>query len=57
MAKETCDEHTGCVVQINANKEAIVKISELIEKVRNRPPIWVTFIFMIMTGVIGWLIK
>ncbi len=54
---EKCDEHTGCVTQIKTNKENIDKIFEMLEKIRNRPPIYVSFLFAVLTGIIGWLLK
>jgi len=33
------------------------KVDTILDKIRNRPPVWVTFLFMFMTGVVGWLIS
>lgn len=55
--KEFCNEHSGCVTQIETNKDNIEKIYELIDKIRNRLPVWVTFVFMLMAGVVGWLLR
>lgn len=33
------------------------KIWEAIDRLKNRPPIWVTFIFTLMSAVIGYLAK
>ena len=57
MAKEKCDDHTGCVNQITTNKENIIKIFELVEKVRNRLPNWATLLISVLTLLIGWLLS
>lgn len=28
-----------------------------IDKIKNRPPVWVTFLFMSLTALIGYLVK
>ena len=38
-------------------KEVKNTLKELMDKVNNRLPIWVTVTFMLLTGVIGWLVK
>ena len=57
MAKEKCDEHSGCVNQIDTNKRNIETLFERITKVENRPPVWITLLFTAAVGVIGWLVK
>ena len=57
MKAEKCEEHSGCVTQIETNKENIEKIYEIVEKIRNRPPVWVSLALTVAVGVIGWLIK
>lgn len=32
-------------------------LEEMLDKVRNRLPIWATLMFALLTGVIGWLVK
>ena len=54
---EKCDDHTGCVNQINTNKENIAKIYDLIEKIRNRLPNWATVLISLLTLLIGWLVS
>ncbi len=61
---EHCKEHTDCMVQMKANtestkrnKEDIVTIFELMEKIRSRLPNYATVIFAILTLIIGWLLQ
>ena len=54
---EKCDEHTGCVKDINRNTEDIQKIYELVEKIRNRLPNWATAIISVLTLLIGLLVR
>lgn len=57
MAKEECFYHTGHEARIKKTEDDIVNIYALIEKVRNRLPVWATVCFAILTGIIGWLLK
>jgi len=57
MTVEKCTEHTGCVNQINTNKDNIEKIYEILEKVRNRPPVWASLLISVLALVIGWLLS
>ena len=57
MAKEKCDEHSGCINQIETNKGNIATLFESIRKVENRPPVWMSLIFAVAIGAIGWLLK
>ena len=54
---QKCDEHTGCVKEIQRNATDIQKIYELVEKIRNRLPNWATALISILTLLIGWLIS
>lgn len=54
---EHCDEHSGCKTQIETNKDNIDKIYELIEKIQNRPPVYISFLFGLLMGAIGWLLR
>jgi len=54
---EHCKFHSGIEARTDKNEKDIVNIYELIEKIRQRPPVWATFTFSIMTFVIGWLIS
>ena len=57
MAKEHCDEHSGCVTQIQVNKENIETLFTCVEKIKNRPPVWMSLAFAVAIGVVGWLAK
>ena len=55
--KDTCKEHSGCVTQIETNRTNIEKLFESVEKIKNRPPVWMSLIFAASLGVIGYLLK
>lgn len=57
MGKEKCEEHSGCMNQINTNKSNISILFESVEKIKNRPPVWMSLAFAAALGVIGWLMK
>ena len=57
MAKEKCDEHSGCINQIETNKDNISTLFDAVEKIKNRPPVWMSLAFAVALGGIGWLIK
>ena len=57
MAKEKCDEHSGCINQVKTNREEIVKLWTVVDRIQNRPPVWMSLAFAVALGVIGWLIK
>ena len=57
MAKEKCEDHSGCVTQIATNKGNIVTLFASVEKIKNRPPVWMSLSFAVAIGVIGWLVK
>jgi hypothetical protein len=38
-------------------EEQLDKMWTAIDKIKNRPPVWVTFLFMTLTALIGYLIK
>jgi hypothetical protein len=42
---------------ITAIEKRQVRMEDILDKVRNRPPVWITFVMAILTGVIGWLLK
>ena len=48
---------SGLNVMVKNNKERLDKLDVILDKVRNRPPVWMTFMFAGLTLVIGWLIK
>jgi hypothetical protein len=57
MAKEYCDEHSGCVNQIETNKSNISTLFVSVEKIKNRPPVWMSLAFAVAIGAIGWFAK
>lgn len=57
MGKEKCEEHSGCTTQISTNKGNIETLFESVEKIKNRPPVWMSLAFAVTVGIIGWLIK
>ena len=38
-----CEEHSGCIARIDGIEETIKRLDIVIEKMRNRPPVWATF--------------
>lgn len=54
---DKCSEHSGCLNQINTNKGNIEILFESVEKIKNRPPVWMTLAFSVAVGVVGWLLK
>lgn len=56
MTKEHCDAHSGLVNQIETNKKDITTLFEIVEKIRARPPVWMSLSFSAALLVIGWLI-
>ena len=57
MSKEKCDEHSGCKNQIENNKQNIETLFISVDKIKNRPPVWMSLAFAVAVGVIGWLMK
>jgi hypothetical protein len=57
MEKQHCPEHSGCITQIETNKVNIATIFVSVEKIKNRPPVWMSLAFAAALGVIGWLAK
>jgi len=43
--------------KLEQHEKRLDKIDTILDKVRNRPPIWCTFAFGALFGVIGWLIR
>ena len=54
---QKCEEHSGCTTQIETNKTNIEKLFEAVDKIKNRPPVWMSLVFAAAVGAIGWLIK
>lgn len=52
-----CEEHSGCTTDIKNNKNNIEKLFTAVDKIKNRPPVWMSLTFAVSIGVIGWLIK
>lgn len=52
-----CDAHSGIQNQVTTNKEDIQTLYNLVDKIRNRPPVWMSLAFAAALGVIGWLAK
>jgi hypothetical protein len=52
-----CSEHSGCKTDIENNKENIKTIFIAVDKLKNRPPVWMSLLFSLAVGVIGWLAK
>jgi len=57
MAKEKCEDHSGCVTQIETNRTNIEKIFMAVDNVKNRPPVWMSLAFAAVWCFVGWLIK
>ena len=57
MAKEKCDEHSGCTNQIATNRKDIDTLFDIVEKIRNRPPVWMSLLFTLAVGIITWLVR
>jgi hypothetical protein len=57
MDKPHCAEHSGCITQIETNKVNIKTLFDTCEKIKNRPPVWMSLSFTVAVGVIGWLMR
>lgn len=57
MTDKYCDEHSGFKNQIATNKTNISTLFTAVEKIKNRPPVWMSLAFAAALGFIGWLIK
>ncbi len=59
MAENKCDNNgfkKGQLTQKVADHEnRLSKIDEVLEKIRNRPPVWCTIVFGILLAAVGWL--
>ena len=49
----TVEVHTVQISQVERRQD---KIDVVIEKIRNRPPLWCTFALAGLLGAIGWLV-
>jgi len=52
--KHDCDVHK---LEIDNHTIRLNKIDEILDKVRNRPPVWATLIIGALLAVIGYLAK
>jgi hypothetical protein len=50
--KHDCDVHS---IQIKNHEERLNKQDEILDKVRNRPPVWVTLVFGVLLAIMGFL--
>lgn len=48
---EKCDEHSGCMEAIGNLKDSDKEQWTAINKIKNRPPVWITIVYTISTGV------
>jgi len=53
----TCKFHKAVEVTMADHEKRIDKLDVILDKVRNRPPTYMTFVFAIATAIIGWLLK
>lgn len=44
-------------VKVEQHETRLNKIDVILDKVRNRPPVWVTAVVAVLLGIIGWLAK
>jgi len=54
---EWCKSHEAHESRIKKVEEDVVNIYELLEKVRNRLPLYAALLIAALTAIIGWLIK
>lgn len=52
-----CKQHSGVEERLSHVEKETGKQWEVLDKLRNRPPLWVTFVFAILTGMIGYLAR
>ena len=48
---------SGLNVMVKNNKERLDKLDVILDKVRNRPTVWMTFVFGGLTLIVGWLVS
>jgi len=46
-----CEEHSGCMEAISTLKENDKEQWTAINQIKNRPPVWITIVYTISTGV------
>lgn len=52
-----CDKHSGHETDIENNKSNISILFVAVDRLKNRPPVWMSLAFAVAIGVIGWLAK
>jgi len=57
MEHEPCNQVLLNRQQLQMHSERLDKLDELIEKVRNRLPLWATIGFSAMMGLLAWFAK
>lgn len=59
MAEEKIEERPCNLhkFQLDQHQERLNKLDVIIEKVRNRLPVWATFVLGLLMAIIGYLIK
>lgn len=56
MVERSNDFDKGRLTErVNQHEERLNKIDEVLEKVRNRLPIWASILIACLVGLIGWL--
>lgn len=54
---DECKLHSGIMSDIRSLQSSDTKQWDVIEKLRNRPPVWMSLAFAAALGALGWLIK
>lgn len=52
--KHDCDVHS---FKMDEHEKRLNKIDEILDKVRNRPPVWVTAVLGVLLALIGYLVS
>lgn len=52
--KHDCDVHA---FKLDEHDKRLDKIDIILDKIRNRPPVWATFMFGGLLAIIGYLVK
>jgi len=52
--KHDCDVHK---MEMTNHKERLDKIDIILDKVRNRPPVWCTVVIGVLLAACGWMAK
>ena len=54
---ENCSIHQVHSFKLENHEERLNKIDVILDKVRNRPPIWVTVVIGVLLALLGFLAK